>query len=352
MKNLKKQFLLATTVISSLTLCTPVAHALESQQFKVIGMSSGIPASSYDEIPFWEDTLPEKSNGKITATITPIDQMGIESSAMLRMLKIGIADFAGIDITKMAADDARFEGCDLAGISTDPKLARAGCEAYKPVLSEQMEKNWNTKLLAIGANTPQVFWCRDEVTSLEDLKGKKIRVFNNTLRDLVKGIGATSVSIGFSEVVPALNNGVVDCAVTGTLSGNNAGWGEVAKSVFMLPIAWSVNAVVVNKSRWDSLSQEEQSFMSEQIAAYEDKLWDSLDKFNAQANACNSGAESCSLGKPTQIKLVEPTSQELKEVQAIVKNSVLPSWAARCGSDCLDVWNETVGTAVGYSALN
>jgi hypothetical protein len=28
----------------------------------------------------------------------------------------------------------------------------------------------------------------------------------------------------FAEVVPALQRGVVDCAVTGTLSGNTAGW--------------------------------------------------------------------------------------------------------------------------------
>lgn len=343
-----------TSVIAmgAITLALTISAAqatteVPKEHFKVIGMASGIPASSYDELPFWREVLPKNSDGNITADITPVDQMGIEASSMLRMLKLGITDFASIDITKMAADDPRFEGCDLAGISTDPKLARAGCEAYKPILEARMENNWNTKLLAIGANTPQVFWCRDEISSLDEFKGKKIRVYNNTLRDFVRGLGATSVNIGFSEVVPALNNGVVDCAVTGSLSGNNAGWGEIAKTVVMLPIGWSVNAVVVNKKRWDTLPEITRAFLGQEFADYEDRLWSSLDKFIAQASNCNTGKESCTLGKKASLKLYYPSVEELERVKDIVANDVLDGWASRCGAECLQAWEETVGPAVG-----
>src|SRR5206468_9285713 len=49
---------------------------------------------------------------------------------------------------KMAGDDPRFEGCDLAGITLDADKARAGCEAYRSVIDRQMQKNWNARLLA------------------------------------------------------------------------------------------------------------------------------------------------------------------------------------------------------------
>jgi hypothetical protein len=29
---------------------------------------------------------------------------------------------------------------------------------------------------------------------------------------------------------------------------------------------------------------------------------------------------------------------------------VVPKWAARCGGDCIPVWNDTVGKAVGIEA--
>ena len=138
-------------------------------------------------------------------------------------------DFGGMDISKMAGDDPRFEACDLAGLTLDPDKARAACNAYRAVIDRQMQKNWGAKLLAFGGNTPQVFWCRTEIKGIDDLKGKKIRVFNNTMRDFLSGLGATAVSMAFAEVVPALNNGVVDCGVTGSMSGNTAGWAEVTK---------------------------------------------------------------------------------------------------------------------------
>ena len=57
--------------------------------------------------------------------------MGIDDKTMLRLLKLGVMDFAGMDISKMAGDDPRFEACDLAGLTLDPDKARAACNAYR-----------------------------------------------------------------------------------------------------------------------------------------------------------------------------------------------------------------------------
>ena len=139
-----------------------------------------------------------------------------------------------------------------------------------------MQKNWNAKFLAFGGNTPQVFWCRDVIGGLDSFKGKKIRVFNNTMRDFLGGLGATAVSMAFAEVVPALNNGVVDCAVTGSLSGNTAGWPEVAGYLYPLSMGWSINYQSANLEKWQSWSPEVQAFFEQQFAAFQDKMWDTV----------------------------------------------------------------------------
>src|SRR5512138_384139 len=262
------------------------AQDLPRTQFKVIGLNSPTVASTVDEVPFWRETLPKASNGAITADITPLDQMGVDDKTMLRLLKLGVMDFAGMDISKMAGDDPRFEGCDLAGITLDADKARAGCEAYRAVIDRQMQKNWNARLLAFGGNPPQVFWCRGMLNGLPDLKGKKVRVFNNTMRDFLSGVGATAVSMAFAEVVPALNNGVVDCGVTGSLSGNTAGWPEVTKSLYPMSLGWAINVVAVNLATWQRMDARTQDFMQKQIKAYEDKMW-------ATAKAAIDDADNC-----------------------------------------------------------
>ena len=293
--------LLTGLALAAAIASSAAAQDLPKTQFKVIGLNSPTPVSIYDEVPFWRKTIPEASKGAITADITPLDQMGIDDKTMLRLLKLGVMDFAGMDISKMAGDDPRFEACDLAGLTLDPDKARAACDAYRAVIDRQMQKNWNAKLLAFGGNTPQVFWCREVVSGLDDLKGKKIRVFNNTMRDFLAGLGATAVSMAFAEVVPALNNGVVDCGVTGSLSGNTAGWPEVTKSLYPMSLGWSINVLAVNLNTWKRLDPKTQAFMLEQTKAYEDKMWETIKKATGEADNCNTGKQPCTMGKLANI---------------------------------------------------
>src|SRR4030095_10352761 len=130
----------------------------------------------------------------------------------------------------------------------------------------------NAKLLAFGGNTPQVFWCKDVATGLAGFKGKKVRVFNNTMRDFLSGVGATAVSMAFAEVIPALSAGVVDCGVTGSLSGNTAGWAEVTKSIYPMSLGWSINVLAVNLDSWKRLDPKTQALPPEQVQAFDNKM--------------------------------------------------------------------------------
>lgn len=336
---------LATAMVAGAT-----AQELPKTQFKVIGLNSPTPVSIHDELPFWRKTIPEASKGAITADVTPLDQMSIDDKTMLRLLKLGVMDFAGMDISKMAGDDPRFEACDLAGLTLDPDKARAACSAYRAVLDRQMQKNWNVKLLAFGGNTPQVFWCRDVVSGLAGLKGKKIRVFNNTMRDFLAGVGASAVSMAFAEVVPALSAGVVDCAVTGSLSGNTAGWAEVTKSIYPMSLGWSINVLAVNLDSWKRLDPKVQAFMTEQFKAYEDKMWATIRTTTSEADNCNSGVQPCTMGKLAKTTIVPVKPEEMEAHKKLVEGAVLAGWAKRCGAACATEWNDTVGKALGLKA--
>lgn len=346
--------MLKTTIIGlavgAAMVATAGAQDLPKAQFKVIGLNSPTPVSIHDELPFWRKTIVEASKGAITADITPLDQMGIDDKTMLRLLRLGVMDFAAMDISKMAGDDPRFEACDLAGLTLDADKARAACDAYRPVIDRQMQKNWNAKFLAFGGNTPQVFWCRDVISGLDGFKGKKVRVFNNTMRDFLSGVGATVVSMAFAEVVPALGAGVVDCAVTGSLSGNTAGWNEVTKSIYPMSLGWSINVLAVNLNTWNRLDPKLQAFLLEQFKAYEDKMWATIKTTTAEADNCNTGKQPCTMGKLAKTTIVAVKPEEAETHKKLVEGAVLAAWAKRCGAECAKEWNETVGKALGLKA--
>ncbi len=342
--------LVICVALGSVISLAAAAQDLPKTQFKVVGLNGPTVASIVDEVPFWRETIPKASSGAITADITPLDQAGIDDKTMLRLLKLGVMDFAGMDISKMAGDDPRFEACDLAGLTLDPDKARAACNAYREVIDRQMQKNWNAKLLAFGGNPPQVFWCRAVIGGLDDLKGKKIRVFNNTMRDFLNGIGATAVSMAFAEVVPALSNGVVDCGVTGSLSGNTAGWAEVTKSLYPMSLGWSINVLAVNLDRWKGLDPKIQTFLLAQFKTYEDKMWDTIKKASAEADSCNTGKQPCTLGKLANITIIPVKPAEAELHKKLVEGAVLAGWAKRCGAECTAEWNNTVGKVLDLKA--
>lgn len=326
------------------------AQELPSLQVKAVGLNGATPVSIIDEVPFWTETIPAASGGRITAQITPLDQMGIDDKTMLRLLKLGVMDFAGMDISKMAGDDPVFEGCDLAGLTLTPAEARAACEAWRPVIDETLQRDWGVKLLAIGGNTPQVFWCREPVEGLDSLRGKKIRVFNNTMRDFLAGLDATVISMAFAEVVPALNNGVVDCAVTGSLSGNTAGWTEVTEAIYPLSLGWSINILAVNLNTWGRFDEPTRAFFLDQAAAYEDKMWRTLTQATDEAANCNTGQQPCTLGKLASTTIVPVAEKDSAAKKALLEGAVLAGWAQRCGAECVTEWNETVGAKLGLTA--
>ncbi|HET6518204.1 MAG TPA: hypothetical protein VFG47_00070, partial [Geminicoccaceae bacterium] len=153
--------LVATAAVLAITATAAAQNRdLPEVSVKAVGLNSRTVASTEDEVPFWNETIPQASGGKITASFQPLDLMGLQDSTILRLTKLGVVDFASMDISKMAGDDPVFEGCDLAGLTLDIDTARAACEAWKPAMARAMAENWNTKLLALGTNPPQVFWCR------------------------------------------------------------------------------------------------------------------------------------------------------------------------------------------------
>jgi len=324
-----------------------LAGEIPRYHFKALVQDSYSLETKAVQVPFWTKTLPEASNGRITADTTPIEQAGVDDRSMLRLLRLGVFEFATMDISKMAGDDPRFEGCDLAGISLDAKTARKACDAYRHVLDRIMQEKWNAKLLATGLAAPQILWCKSEIKNLSSLKGKKVRSINKNMSDFVKSVGAEPVSINFNEVVSALQRGVVDCGVTGALSGNTGGWTEVTTHVYPLALGWSIKATAVNLNTWKRVDANTQQFLLGQFAKFEDKFWETMEAFRVDIENCNFGRKPCTLGKPASMILVPVEDQDKETRKKLVESVVLKNWAERAGSSAAKEWNDTVGEVVG-----
>ncbi|MFQ5972685.1 MAG: TRAP transporter substrate-binding protein [Alphaproteobacteria bacterium] len=341
--------LIGATVAGAFAAGAAGAQELPEIHISGVGLAGNTVVSTKDEVPFWNETIPQASGGKVTATFAPMEQLGVAGTQILRMTNLGVVDFGAGDVSKMAGDNPVFEGCDLAGLALDIDTARAACEAWLPTMSRFAEELFNTKMLAVGTNPPQVIWCREPIAGLPDLKGKKVRVFNKTMTDFMEAIGASAVSMAFAEVVPALQRGVVDCAVTGTMSGFTAGWPEVSTHQLQVFMGWSINYQSVSLDSWERFGPDLQNFFLEQFDGLEDKMWSTAAEAVAAADNCNFGLGECPEGDPADLVNV-PVSDEDKALhKQLMTDVVLVQWGKRAGKDIAQEWNDTVGKVVGLT---
>ena len=75
---------------------------------------------------------------------TPFDQMGIDDKTLLRLLKLGVADFASMDISKMAGDDPQFGVVTWQAWPSICPTARKACAAWRSVLERQAAEELGT----------------------------------------------------------------------------------------------------------------------------------------------------------------------------------------------------------------
>ncbi len=349
---MRVQFLVsavATVLLGSVS--GAAAQDLPRTQFKVVGLQSHLNSFKTGEKPFWEEVIPKASKGQVTGEITAQDLNGLKGPEILRLMKLGVIDLSSGVIGYMSGDNPQFDGVDLAGVSPDMATTRKIVDVYEPVLNKVMEEQYGAKLLMLFPSPPQVLWCRKPVTKVADLQGMKVRVFTSSMADLIGGLGATTVTMPFGEVTTSLERGVIDCGITGTLSGNTNRMFEVTSFMYPLYSGWAIQFTAISKKTWDSLNPAMQKFMLDQYAAFKDKLWATVAEEEQDGINCSIGKDPCKYGFKGKMTLNSVSADDLAAAKKIVSSTVVPNWAKRCGKACTDQWLATVGKVVGINSV-
>jgi TRAP-type C4-dicarboxylate transport system substrate-binding protein len=343
-----KQIISLTVLILFLVAATAAA---EEKELRVVGSWSSLTMFKNFENPFWTEILPKGMDGKIKTSMTSLGQVKLKGPAVLRQMNMGVFDAVHTVADYVVADSPALAGLDLPALAPDIKTARKVAEAYRPVLAEYLEKDFNAKLLSIAPYPAQVLFCREEIKGLDDLVGKKIRASGWTTAEFVTALGATGVTLSFSEVPQSLQRGVVDCAITGSLSGYSAGWGEVAGYLYPLPMGgWDHVIGTMSLKTWESFSPEEQGKVQSLIKEkLEDPAWEVTEKETQEGVDCLTGGK-CAHGKAEDLTLVKVSEKDIEKARQTLVDKVLSAWAAKVKPEVVKKWNETAGQVVGLTA--
>jgi TRAP-type mannitol/chloroaromatic compound transport system substrate-binding protein len=130
--------------------------------------------------------------------------------------------------------------------------------------SEITEDAYNIKTLHCSTLVPEASgWFRDEIKTVEDLQGKKMRFFGLGASVMGK-LGVEAQSMGLADTMSALNTGAIDAAELGfPVIDNMVGMHEHAKHYYFP--GWhqqtSFLSLIINMDTWNDLTDQERAII-------------------------------------------------------------------------------------------
>jgi TRAP-type C4-dicarboxylate transport system substrate-binding protein len=227
----------------------------------------------------WANEVGKRTNGRIKVTMFYPGTL-VPTPKIYDSVVSGIADIGMGAMSYTAGKFPLTEVTDLPwGYQNSLIATKLANEYYKKFRPKEFDE---VKVLYLHGTGPGIFHTKMAISSLEDIKGRKIRGSAVNAK-LIECLGATAVNMPVGEAYDAGKRGVIE----GVLLPAEAleGW-KLGEVFHFTTASYSVATgqhlfVVMNKTKWNALPADLQKVlekMSEEWIEKTGRLWDDLDR--------------------------------------------------------------------------
>ena len=203
----------------------------------------------------------EATNGRVKVTVyhdnalgAPADLWTMFTQGGLEILNMGIAQAGEFPITNIVQTPFLLTTPDTAGEVMYTLLE----EDLLPEFSENMHV-----LAFLPTDMQMIATVDDEVTSVADFNGMKIRANSGILIAAIETLGSTAVPITTTDVFLALSQGTIDGGISSPAAMDAFKWQDACDYLLNLPICTGMNYIGVNLDVWESLPADLQAALDE-----------------------------------------------------------------------------------------
>lgn len=274
-------------------------------------MSPKHPMNKAVFTPFAEK-LAEVSGGKLTVKQFPAGALNSVPPKQYSILLDGVADIA---FALPGYTGSLFPKTSVVTLPTVCDTAPA-CTTALLNARDELEKEFNAKVLALWSNAPPVLITKDKpVRSVADLAGLKVRVTQPADAPYTEALGASAVAQPVTVINQNLANGVIDAIAIDPSAIGSFKLHEPGNYVTTYyPGSGSPFVLLMNRGVYDGLSDEEKGWVD---AAADESL-----SIGGGVGYEKSRARGMKIAKEAGLEIIELPAAEKKKMDDIA-NKVL-----------------------------
>jgi TRAP-type transport system periplasmic protein len=249
-----KKIKLGLMLSAMLSVAGSGASAADAVHLKLAMFSPDTEMTWVKVIKPWADAVNAAGKGVIQIDPYPNGALGRALPQQAQMVLDDVADIAFVIPGVTPGRFADNEVMDLPGLFDTSKEAT---QTYVDLMKADLLHSFD-KYHVIGVMATPPFWidARAKITSLADLKGKKIRGTNASQSATLKALGAVPVLMPVSDVPEAIGRGTIDGATEFPGPLTDFGIDRVTKYDLELPVGVSSLTLLMNKAKYDALSAQ------------------------------------------------------------------------------------------------
>jgi len=307
-------------LIAASALIAGVAAGASAQGFTMKIATSTVNDTQHEWMKRFKATIESRAPDKLKVELFPSGMLG-DGPAITQGVQLGTIESFTTPSAFLVGVDPRNQVLNAFGLFQDiPHCWRTiSTDKYRDLVGGLMR---DKGILVIGwmCTAPQAFLTKKQITKLDDFKGLKIRVLATDFEiKPMQAIGINPTPMPFTEVMPGLQQNLIDGLSSIPILFNNAKMFTAAKHITLIGlINWPV-PVYVSRVWWEKLPADLQRTMQEEAR----KLEPGLMAWNAQAN--ETALEAWRKEGGTATKLPDADHMRLHQIARVEVEKVIAS---------------------------
>jgi TRAP-type C4-dicarboxylate transport system substrate-binding protein len=211
------------------------------------------------------ERIKERSNGRLIIDVHVSGSLGYNGFDHHKVTSDGLIEMGEVLIPAMAElpEFALFTNLMYFKNLQDVYTA---ADAVMPELKNAMENKWNLVMLGLSGRPADILHStKRPFSTLDSMKGAKIRSFSSMSTLWLEEIGAVAVVTPASEIYTALATGVVEGNFASPITHIDRKQYEVCQYTNLWPVSPVLHAVFVNRDAFNSLPSDLQEILVEEV---------------------------------------------------------------------------------------
>jgi len=210
---------------------------------------------------FWIQEVEKRSGGRLKFNAFFGGELGYKGPELLEVSRDGLAEVSGVVDVFIGGSLPEITVIGLGFLMPNPVQGEIVRHEVTDAIGKVMREKWNTELVGWWPSLGQTIITKDKISSVDDIKGKKLRTSTAQQAKIVTALGGFPQTILFGEIYTSMQLGVIEGFITGARNVIDIKFYEVADYVALPAVNAAWDGIMVNKDAFDSLPSDLQQIL-------------------------------------------------------------------------------------------